>query len=183
MDAQTARTYYLKLAVEYHIAARYSAFAGFSYACGILFHHAIEMYLKAELRLGLSDKELKSLRHDLKKTWKMFKQATSQSGPNTFDKVIKSLDKHESLRYPENVFAQGTTTATMVIDFTRSAVTPSNPTTTAAGNEFRLYVDELDALAKFILEHSHVNPVFLTEGMNDRAQEFLKLENKSQIWN
>jgi hypothetical protein len=182
MDVQTARIYYLQLAVQYHIAARYAAFSRFSYACGILFHHAVEMYLKGYLRLTLSDKQLRQLGHNLTRTWKKFKKAISQTGPNPFDETIKTLDKHESLRYPEGMLISGTTAVTMLIDFSRSASSQSSVSTTNKTTDFRLHVGDLDALAKFILEQSHVNPPFLTQGLNDFAQEFLKRDNKSQIW-
>jgi hypothetical protein len=45
-----------------------------------------------------------------------------------------------------------------------------------------LVIDELDALAKRILEHSKVNPKFFTGGLNNDARTYLTQANEAVIW-
>jgi hypothetical protein len=77
-DPQDLRELYLKSGLQYEIAARYAAFAGFVPVCGVLFHHAIEMYLKGQLCLSLSEPQLRCLGHKLKKVWKRFQKGSAE---------------------------------------------------------------------------------------------------------
>jgi hypothetical protein len=56
-------TKYADLAIEYYIAARYSAIAGLSLVPGVLYHHAVEMIMKARLCEKHTTEELKKWGH------------------------------------------------------------------------------------------------------------------------
>jgi HEPN domain-containing protein len=184
-DADFARQQYFSRAIEYHVTARYGAFAGLCNVGGILFHHAVEMYLKGGLRRTLNDDQLKGLGHDLQKAWGEFKRQFSVSASSNFDNAVKMLDEHELLRYPDRVFTAGAPATAILLDFTRPT-TPAQGTPTPAASprpkEFKLYVDDLDALAKFILHTSGFNAPALTCGLKSEALTLLKRDNKSQIW-
>jgi hypothetical protein len=178
MDEQTARHYYITSGLHYHVAARYSAFAGLVQVCGILFHHAIEMYLKGCLRQRLNEGKLRQLGHNLSECWKRFKDEMSDARLDTFDATIAALDQHEDLRYPEWIAPAGV--MTLIINFSKPRNLPSAQFN--RGRQFDLIVDDVDALAKVILEKSKLNSAVLTAAFNPNAREFLERDNKSMIW-
>jgi len=179
MDIQTLREFYTTSALEYHVAARYAAFSGLSNVCGILFHHAMEMYLKGYLCSKLDVRQLTNLGHNLRKSWKAFKKDFSGSGLERFDETIHALDEHEFLRYPERVAPAGAMTIIINISKPKSQISNSKLN---KGKQFDLVVDELDDLGKLILEKSKINAPVFVERFNGDAQEFLKRDNKSVIW-
>jgi len=179
MDKLTLREFYVTSALEYHVTARYAAFSGLSSVCGILFHHAIEMYLKGYHCSKLDAGRLRKLGHDLGKSWEAFKKDFAGSGLERFDKTIRALGEHEALRYPERVAPAGA--MTVIINISKPKSQLSN-TKLNKGKQFDLVVDELDALAKFILEKAKINPAAFAQRFNNDAQEFLKRHNQSVIW-
>jgi hypothetical protein len=84
MDKLALREFYTTSALEYHVTARYAAFSGLSQVGGILFHHAIEMYLKGYLCSKLDAGQLRKLGHDLGKSWGAFKKDFAGSGLKRF---------------------------------------------------------------------------------------------------
>jgi hypothetical protein len=179
MDKLTLREFYTTSALEYHITARYAAFSGLSSVCGILFHHALEMYLKGYHSSKLEAGQLRKLGHDLDKSWEAFKRDFAGSGLERFDKTIRALDEHEALRYPERVASAGA--LTIIINMSKPLSQVSN-TKLNKGKQFNLVVDELDALAKLVLEKSKINSAAFAQRFSNDAQEFLKRDNKSVIW-
>jgi hypothetical protein len=178
-EVEDLRQLYLQAAVQYHIAARYAAFAGFVPVCGVLFHHAIEMYLKGRLCLKLDESQLRGLGHRLKKVWKKFKEIMSDGTLDRFDRVISALDRHELIRYPETIASRG---MIGIIQFKPSTTRGVQGVATGPQPQFTTVVDELDDLAKTILDKSGVNPSFFTVGLNADAMSFLTRDNKSVIW-
>jgi hypothetical protein len=180
MDKLTLRQFYTTSALEYHVTARYAAFSGLSNVCGILFHHAIEMYLKGYLCSKLDVGQLRKLGHDLGKSWKAFKKDFAGSGLERFDWAIRALDEHELLRYPERVAPAGA--MTVIINISKPRGSQISNSKLNKGKQFDLVVDELDDLAKLILEKSKINAPAFVQRFNRDAQEFLKRDNKSVIW-
>lgn len=180
MDKQTLQQYYVTSALEYHITGRYAAFSGLSNVCGILFHHAMEMYLKGYLCLRLDEKQLTTLGHSLHKSWNNFKKDFSESGLQRFDETIRALDQHETLRYPEWVAPTGA--MTVIINISKPKDPQFSNSKLNKGVQFDLVVDELDELAKLVLEKSIINTAAFTQRFNIDAQAFLKRDNRSVIW-
>jgi hypothetical protein len=81
---------FMDLGVQYYAAARAAVMANLFPVCGNLYHHAIEMLLKAGLSQKLSLSELKEFRHKLPKLWKRFKSEFPSI--DQFDDVIVKLD-------------------------------------------------------------------------------------------
>ena len=75
---------FLKIGVEYYIAARSAAREGLITMVGILFHHAIEMCLKARLshQCGVKRLSQKPFGHDLDALWHEFKAQFPQANLN-----------------------------------------------------------------------------------------------------
>jgi hypothetical protein len=180
MDKQTLRQYYVTSALEYHLTGRNAAFSGLSNVCGILFHHAIEMYLKGYLCLRLDEEQLTRLGHSLHKSWNKFKKDFSESGLQRFDETIRALDQHETLRYPEWVASAGG--MTIIININEPKGPQFSNSKLSKRIQFDLVVDDLDELAKLILEKSKINAAAFTQRFNNDAQAFLKRDNKSVIW-
>ncbi len=180
MDKLTLREFYTTSALDYHITARYAAFSGLSNVCGILFHHAVEMYLKGYLCSKLDVRQLTKLRHNLRKSWKAFKKDIAGNGLERFDETIRALDQHESLRYPERVAPAGA--MTVIINISKPIGSQISNSKLNKGRQFNLIVDDLDDLAKLILEKSKMNPAAFAQRFNNDAKEFLKRDNKSVIW-
>ncbi len=175
-DVEDLRELYLTTALQYYIAARYAAFAGFIPVCGVLFHHAIEMYLKGRLCLKLDEFQLRILGHQLKRVWKKFKEEMSDGTLDKFDRVISELDRHERIRYPETIARGG---MIGLIQFKPATTSGVRGVATGPQPQFTIAVDDLDALAKTILDKSGVNPRFFTAGLNDDATSFLTRDNRS----
>jgi hypothetical protein len=105
--AEASDYHFLRLGMQYYVAARSAAIAGLIPVCGNLFHHTIEMFLKASLSQTKSLKELKDLKHGLKPLWHAFKAEFSTAKLEEFDKLIEELDAFERIRYPDNVISDG----------------------------------------------------------------------------
>ena len=74
MPSPDAAIWFLDLGFQYYVAARFGVRANLSPTTGNLFHHAIEMFLKARLSQSMASKDMKDkFRHGLKRLWKAFK--------------------------------------------------------------------------------------------------------------
>jgi HEPN domain-containing protein len=94
--------FFVRSGYEYYANARFAMEAQNSYVCGNLFHHAVEMLLKADLaKNGKSLDELASMRHNLKRLWRAYKRNHPAAALSRHDRTINRLDKHEDIRYPD----------------------------------------------------------------------------------
>ncbi len=100
---------FLSIGVEYYIAARSAAREGLINVVGVLFHHAIEMCLKARLshQHGLKKLSQKPFGHDLDALWHEFKAQFPQANLNRFDHTIQAVDAFWKIRYPDKIVAEG----------------------------------------------------------------------------
>ena len=64
-----------------------------------------------------------------------------------------------------------------IIQFKPATTTGVQGAATGPQPHYTIVVDEMDALAKTILEKRSVNPSFFTVGLNKDANEFLKRDN------
>jgi HEPN domain-containing protein len=164
---------YFSGAIQYHIAARYAAFAGFIPVAGNLAHHATEMYLKGYLCRKLTEVERRKLGHSLVKIWRAVKRDIGDSMLDNFDATISAIDKFERIRYPEEIVRKG---MTATVGFKKGGIAKDHGHSKPS---FVLIIDDFDALAKRILKKSHVNPKFLTNGLSNEAQKYLRQSNES----
>jgi hypothetical protein len=99
---------FLLVGMQYYIAARSAALANLIQVCGNLYHHALEMFLKAVISRKYTIGDLKSIfRHNLPKIWNAFKAEFSSTELIQFDTAIADLHKFENIRYPEGVSERG----------------------------------------------------------------------------
>ena len=97
--------FFVRSGCEYYAVARFAMYGQLSYVCGNLFHHAVEMLLKARLaKHGRDLDERKDMGHSLKKLWRAYKAGHSSADLERHTKTINRLDKYEDIRYPNHGF-------------------------------------------------------------------------------
>ena len=103
MRAADADVAFLTLGFQYYIVARAAALSGLLPVSGNLFHHAIEMFLKARLSQTHTLEELKKprFRHSLHAAWNAFKAEVSGDILAQFDSTIDALQRFESVRWTQ----------------------------------------------------------------------------------
>jgi hypothetical protein len=89
---------FMQSACDYYVAARFAMHAQSVPLVGILFHHAVERFLKAGLAQKRQLSELKDIGHDLKKLWRTFKEDFPSADLTGHDKTISSINKGRPLR-------------------------------------------------------------------------------------
>ncbi len=163
---------FLQIGVEYYIAARSAAREGLIYVVGILFHHAIEMCLKARLSHQYSLKELsqKPFSHDLDALWHEFKAQFPQANLNRFDHTIQAVHAFSNIRYPDKIVAEG---AQIHLDW--------NPSAGAARSAslpcYEIFVTDIDHLILKVFEICSRNFSAFVGRRNEYARDALAWQN------
>jgi hypothetical protein len=140
--------------------------------CGTLFHHAVEMILKAGLLRERGNLN-KMRHHHLKSLWKAFKKEFPDPRLTKHDQTISRLDKFEEIRYPDVKHSIG---------MSAQWSGPLPGTITVRGmsrspRQYALVVDDIDALMADVIEASSWNPpVFAST--NRAALTALRRHNK-----
>jgi hypothetical protein len=106
-DGQDLQLEYFRTALEYYIAARFAAFSFFMPMSGVLFHHAIELYLKGLLCPWLDEEQRTTLRHALPKVWNKYKSLNGNFSLSRFDDLVARIDRHWRVRYPDDIVKHG----------------------------------------------------------------------------
>jgi hypothetical protein len=114
MSASREDEEFMRLGVQYYVASRSAAWAGLLPVCGNLYHHTLEMFLKAGLSRKRSLLELKKqFSHRLINIWNAFKADFPSTTLLQFDTTIADIEEFEDVRYPNNVLKNG---AQMLVD-------------------------------------------------------------------
>ena len=170
---------YFNIATHYYVAGRYAVFAGMIPTAGNLFHHAIEMYLKGCLCRFLGEGERRLLGHALRRLWRRFRTDSGDPTLEKYDRMIKELDKFESIRYPERTARRG-----MLAEF---AFERPDPNRLGAGPgrpepRYLLVVEEIDQLVTVLFQKARVNHRVFQERLGEAGQTYLQRGNISAIW-
>jgi hypothetical protein len=169
MDLGRLEVEFLRLGVQYYTSARSSFLAQQVPVSGNLFHHAIEMLLKARLCHRIELARLKH--HRLKKLWSEFKKDfPERTDLAPFDVVVSRLDKFEEVRYPDRVVLKG---AFMGLAWEASDLPTHKPRSL---REYVLAVNDLDALVAKIFEVSSRNLAFFGP-FNNYSKDAITREN------
>jgi hypothetical protein len=173
MSASREDEEFLKLGVQYYVAARYAALAGAGLlpVCGNLYHHALEMFLKSGLsrKHSLQDPKSKKFGHKLIDIWDAFKADFPSTELPQFDTTIADIHDFEEIRYPNEVLKNG---AQMVVDW------GSIPAQSSASEPmYKLHVNDLDRLIWEIFCASSRNPKYFTAGVKPEVRAMLAREN------
>jgi hypothetical protein len=97
---------FFNYALQYYVAGR-SAFFALSFpVAGLLFHHAVEMFLKSLLKeRGYMARQLRDVFvHDLNKLWKEYKKLAQKPALGKYDNVVKDINLFERTRYPNKSY-------------------------------------------------------------------------------
>jgi hypothetical protein len=169
-DAAAANEEFMKLGVQYYVTARQSAWSGL-WVCDNLYHHALEMFLKAGLSRKYSLRELrKQFGHELIAIWNAFKADFPSPALLEFDATIADIAGFEDIRYPDRVLKYG---VQIRIDY-RSVPQQSAP---SSPPEYKLDFYEIDRLVGAIFGVSSLNPLFFTMGLKPDVQAMLARDN------
>jgi hypothetical protein len=175
MDERFKGTF-CNLATQYYVAAWLAARAGLIPVHGNLFHHAVEMYLKAALvgTLPIEQMKHKPYSHDLTALWNQFKTKAADPALARFDQTIKALHAFESIRYPEEIVVKG---------MLATVVWQAHHVTTASGSakmppKYEFIIEDIDNLVITVLERIQYNPKALIMRVHDAAaREALAYQN------
>ena len=164
-----------ELGLEYFVCGRFSFFCGFP-VTGNLLHHAVEMFLKMAMTKYYSDEQFKKVfRHRLRRLWKEFKKKNKRVPLNSYDQVIKDLDKWENIRYPTPEYKL------LSLGLNRSPTPAKRRGPTP--NPYALWLSEVDELVRVIFQTSEISPkrfrrVFIGTEIGPEAKRFYDFENK-----
>ena len=164
------------LATQYYVAARLAARAGLIPVHGNLFHHAVEMYMKAALvgTLPVAQMKQKLYSHDLIALWDRFKTKEADPALTRFDPTIQELHPFDSIRYPDKIVDEG---------MIATVVWQAHHATTASGSakmppKYEFIISEVDELVIEVLQRTSINPKFLLSRVtNADAREALAYQN------
>lgn len=177
MPVEHKEQHFLQTAFQYFVSARFAARAGFVPVCGNLFHHSVEMFLKAWLSRTFDNSGLKKLEHDLEKTWKKFKDDFPDENLDDFDETIALLQKFERIRYPTRIVDEG---AIIVVEW--SANPTGIPQVERPEPRYKLIVPDIDLLVERVLNICYRNTRAFTSGLNDYALDALTWNNSAAGW-
>ncbi len=163
---------FLKIGVAYYIAARSAARAGLISTVGILFHHAIEMCLKARLSHQCDLKRLsqKPFGHDLDALWNAFKAQFPEENLNRFDHTIQAVNAFSNLRYPDKIVAEGAQISLNWHPSVGAARSASLPC-------YEIIVTDIDHLILKVFEICSRNFSAFLVGINEYARDALEWDN------
>jgi hypothetical protein len=187
---------FVSAGVQYYIAARASTLAGLMPVSGNLFHHAVEMLLKAgiikhgameNISFDKTDQHLRSLGHKLIKSWDQFKALHPAENLGRWDALIADLDRWEEIRY----FPKRQTSMSMTVDFRkehraqRLAIAPQRPGKVKV-TEYALPLEECDEFLKEIWRLLGFTPEYFKIAsavvMRAKARELYLEENLHRIY-
>jgi hypothetical protein len=139
-------------AAQYYMAGRYSMLAMFTPVAGLLWHHALERFLKSEivklkpeLKATELDKYLrKTYGHKLIKLWEDIKEMHPNCWLDDYDGVVKKIDSFEEIRYP-NVH-DATTTIQLTVERTDEHIFGPVTGKESSTKQYLMSLEEMDAL-------------------------------------
>jgi hypothetical protein len=167
---------FLTIGIQYYVAARHAALCGMAPVAGNLFHHGIEMLLKAGLLGAFTAEALKDkFRHKLPKLWTEFKAQAADGRLAQFDGVIAGTALWEEIRYPGFPGGQS-----LYLSIELLKQSGGGLASTAATH--RINVEEQDELFAALVAALSVNPAYLKQTMGSKAAAAYERENRHRIW-
>jgi len=160
--------------MQYYVAARFAARAGLVPIHGNLFHHAIEMCLKAALVGTLTVAKMRQISHHLPALWNRFKEKETDPALARFDPTIQALEEFESIRYPDKIVDEG-----MLVN----VVWQPEHVTASSGSakrppKYEVIIADIDNLVIEVLHRASVDPRSLVIRIHDAAaREALAYQN------
>jgi hypothetical protein len=176
-QAERWQQWYFDTGVAYYVTARMAYFARAIPVSGNLFHHALEMFLKGYLCLTVDEWGRRSLRHNLRRTWRRFKVEVKDANLDRFDEAIRAIDHFEQLRYPE-----GLPTYTIQFQLMGPFIAVSGQYAPPRKRQFQLAVNDVDELIAAIFSKASFDPQFCLARLSVEARAVLQRDNPTGIW-
>lgn len=148
---------YAEVAIQYYLSGRFAALRVLNPVSGNLFHHAVEMFLKACLQPHYSNNQLRKLSHNLPRLWEEAKIVLHDDALSVHDDLVKRLDKWEEVRYFR--FRSPTETVQFVLTLNEMTTPPPSP----ADRAYRLTLEEFDAF---------MHDLIRATGIEDQVKSF-----------
>jgi len=162
---------FIRNALQYYATARFAAHARFLPVSGNLFHHAIEMSLKAGLVRQRSLRETKNFWHELEALWQAFKMDYPDPAIERHDATIATLDKFRKIRYPEADWDMG-----MQLAWSGPPVLVTMGDGVDSPEQYVVVVNDVDNLIVDVLKACSWNPPALIT-MSPAAREAINRNN------
>lgn len=170
--------FYFDMGLQYYIAGRFAYLNQFITVGPVLFHHALELFMKGSLLGQFSEIVLKrSFSHDLERLWREFKKVYNLQDTE-YDETVKCLNTWEELRYPKNYNHVMMLRIKKVIGPLQAANMNNNE------YEFSLSLEEIDKLVKLIFRITSVSTNFIGFGMvlsTDDSKKYYRKFNEHQV--
>ena len=167
---------YAAQAMEYYVAARYSALAGLSLVPGTLYHHAVEMMLKARLSEKHSTAELKAWGHNLQELWRVYLAERGNESLKQFHGTIQQLNAFEKIRFPEKMVSEGAQISFAMEKGQRPKAKGESGRRLKVPT-YHFAIQELDSLMAELFASSSLNPTAFLPQMRWGADEFFYRDN------
>jgi hypothetical protein len=172
----------LDYGMQYYVAARFAAAAGYMPVSATLAHHALEAMLKAAASRGATKEQILQFKyrqnfgHDLGRLWAAFVKQHPGRKLHGFKTLIRELDKFERIRFAEQLMER----QTMIrVDYVLS---PKQPTQPQRMRRFTLRMDLLDKLVRLIFETMQVNASFYAfHYIGKHSARYYKLRNRHKF--
>jgi hypothetical protein len=178
MDREDAQIYFYRIGVEYYVVGRFSYFCHYLLMTGVLFHHAIEMFLKGKLLDNFSAQQLKDqFGHNLHRLWNEFKRECKDPSLRQYEGTIQRLNRWEDLRYPPK---KGGSSGgiSMSLDMRKGDKSGVTYPKMKEESKYKVNLEEMDELVKKLFSVIQLNPKFFGEFTTGEAKAFYQKENR-----
>lgn len=173
--ADMSRFHFARLSTQYYVLGRAAALHHQMPVLGNLFHHAVEMALKAALAHQIDLEAMKKkLSHHLPKTWEMFLALNPHLDGTEHAVSIERLHSFEELRYPDSMVANGGIIQFALFRYEVGAL-GSFGKYCSSGPIYLLILEDIDALLAFIFKSAGLD---IEEHLEFRTPEVLELLRK-----
>lgn len=171
------------LGIEFYLLGRIAFHKQLINAAAVLFHHAVERLLLAEVAVGKTKKELKQRykNHKLLLYWTDFKEVKDITGKNNLDGVIKRFNDAVDLRFVS------LETTSIVFMPTRESISKMTSYESMGKKEKYGHVvvlEDIDLFVKEMVDHLNINPQLVHHlmAMSNRMPDYLE-GNRHLIFN
>ena len=180
-DVEELKDDYFFKASDYYVTGRFAYLTWATDVCGNLFHHSIEMFLKGQLLLTMTKKDVRALDHSLPRIWRVFKTKVPDPRLKPYNRTIENIHAFESMRYPDSNTARG-----MLIhwEVTRASLDTLKPggDKTRGLPKYVIALEEIDRLVLLLLELCSRNPKVCLRGRLPREERQHMLETANDPW-
>lgn len=162
----------VRYALQYYLAGRFAMMIPEMPVSANLFHHAVELMLKACLARtdtwGRVRTYQRRFNHDLTRLWAAFRERYSADTFDAHEPVIRALHAFEDIRYPDKLLETG---AVIQIGFAEVARQAAGAAPKGVPR-FELALAEIERLFNALLDASGCNPDLIADRIEETQLRF-----------